>query len=114
MGLPKNSQRVAAGVGYALNEASEDGHVFLPTSELVKLTAELLKVSPTLIGVGSARMSNGGEVKVSPSPGAEAIEPPAKLCRRTAPGRPRSRVSCTRYIPWMKPSVCSPRRTLFI
>jgi len=76
MGLPEDApERVAAGVGYALNEASEDGHVFLPTSELVKLTAELLKVSPTLIGIGLARMWNEAQVKVAPSPGAEAIEP---------------------------------------
>jgi exodeoxyribonuclease V alpha subunit len=76
MGLPEDApERVAAGVGYALNEASEDGHVFLPTSELVKLTAELLQVSPTLIGIGLARMWNEAQVKVAPSPGAEAIEP---------------------------------------
>ena len=42
MGLPADApQRVAAGVAYALNEASEQGHVFLPTPELVKLTARI-------------------------------------------------------------------------
>jgi exodeoxyribonuclease V alpha subunit len=76
MGLPEDApERVAAGVAYALNQASEDGHVFLPTSELVKLTAELLKVSPNLIGIGLARMWNEAQVKVAPGPGREAIEP---------------------------------------
>ena len=76
MGLPADApERVAAGVAYALNEASEEGHVFLPTAELVKLTAELLKVAPALIGIGLARMWNEAQVKVAPTPGAEAIEP---------------------------------------
>lgn len=76
MGMPDDApERVAAGVAYALNEASEDGHVFLPTSELVKLTAELLKVSPNLVGIGLARMWNEAQVKVAPGPGREAIEP---------------------------------------
>jgi exodeoxyribonuclease V alpha subunit len=76
MGLPEDApERVAAGVAYALSEASEDGHVFLPTSELVKLTAELLKAPPAAIGIGLARMWNEAQVKVAPAPGAEAIEP---------------------------------------
>jgi len=76
MGLPEDApERVAAGVAYALNQASEEGHVFLPTSELVKLTAELLKVAPNLIGIGLARMWNEAQVKVAPGPGREAIEP---------------------------------------
>lgn len=76
IGLPEDApERVAAGVAYALNQASEEGHVFLPTSELVKLTAELLKVSPNLIGIGLARMWNEAQVKVAPEPGGEAIEP---------------------------------------
>ena len=76
MGIPEDApERVAAGVAYALNEASEDGHVFLPTSELVKLTAELLKAPPTAIGIGLARMWNEGQVKVAPTAGGEAVEP---------------------------------------
>ena len=38
------SQRIAAGVAYALNEASEEGHLYLPTSALLELTAKLLDV----------------------------------------------------------------------
>ena len=80
MGMaPDAPERVAAGVGYALNEASEDGHVFLPTGELVKLTAELLNVAPDLVGIGLARMWNEAQVKIAPTPGAEAIEPQAPV-----------------------------------
>ncbi len=76
MGMPEDApERVAAGVAYALNTASEEGHVFLPTSELVKLTADLLKAPPTAIAIGLARMWNEGHVKIAPTPGGEAIEP---------------------------------------
>jgi exodeoxyribonuclease V alpha subunit len=76
MGLPDDApERVAAGVAYALNQASEEGHVYLPTSELVALTAELLKVSSNLIGIGMARMWNEAQVKVARTPGGEAVEP---------------------------------------
>ena len=74
MGLPPDApQRVAAGVAYALDQASEEGHVYLPTAELVKLTAELLKVTPDLVGLGVARMWAEDQVKVAPTPGAEAL-----------------------------------------
>jgi exodeoxyribonuclease V alpha subunit len=76
LGMPEDApERVAAGVAYALNQASEEGHVFLPTSELVKLTAELLNAPPSLIGLGLARLWNEGQVKVAPGAGGEAIEP---------------------------------------
>ena len=36
LGIPADSpQRVAAGVAYALNQAADNGHVFLPSSELL-------------------------------------------------------------------------------
>ncbi len=76
MGMaPDAPERVAAGVGYALNAASEEGHVFLPTGELVKLTAELLNVATHLVAIGLARMWNEAQVKVAPTPGADAVEP---------------------------------------
>ena len=74
MGLPADApQRVAAGVAYALDEASEDGHVYLPTAESVKLTAELLKVAPDQVGLGVARMWAEDQVKVASTPGSEAL-----------------------------------------
>lgn len=76
LGMPDDApERVAAGVAYALNQASEEGHVFLPTSELVNQAAELLTLPPSVIGLGLARLWNEGQVKVAPGPGGEAIEP---------------------------------------
>lgn len=70
-------ERVAAGVTYALNTASEEGHVFLPTSELVKRAAELLDVVPDRVGIGLARMWQEEQIKVAPAAGGEALTLPA-------------------------------------
>ncbi len=70
MGLaPDSPQRVAAGVAYALNQATEEGHVFLPTSELVKQAGELLSVSRDEIGIGVVRLWHDDQVKVAVQPG---------------------------------------------
>jgi exodeoxyribonuclease V alpha subunit len=75
MGLPADApQRVAAGVAYALNEASEDGHLFLPAAELVQKAAELLKVRPEQVGLGITALWGDGQVKVAEGPGADALE----------------------------------------
>jgi exodeoxyribonuclease V alpha subunit len=42
-------QRLRAGVAFALQEATDDGHCGLPTEELASLSAELLDVEPALI-----------------------------------------------------------------
>ncbi|MBP8292310.1 MAG: AAA family ATPase [Caldilineaceae bacterium] len=77
MGLPPDApQRIAAGVAYALNQASEDGHLYLPTSELLVLTASLLDVGREQAAIGVARMWSEGQVKVAPTAGADALEPP--------------------------------------
>jgi len=45
MGIPHDSpQRVKAGLQFALSEASEDGHCYLPEGELITKAAELLGV----------------------------------------------------------------------
>jgi len=45
MGLPPDHpSRIEAGVVYALNQASDDGHVYLPRAELVEGTCQLLDV----------------------------------------------------------------------
>jgi exodeoxyribonuclease V alpha subunit len=90
MGLPADSpQRVAAGVAYALNEASEEGHVYLPTDELVHSTAELLKVEAAQVGLGIARMWREAQIKVAPSPGADATEPDSGALAPAEDGTPR-------------------------
>ena len=76
MGLPADApQRVAAGVAYALNEASEDGHLFLPVDKLVTAAAELLHVAPQQVSLGITALWADAQVKVAPAPGAEALEP---------------------------------------
>ncbi len=75
MGLPTDApQRVAAGVAYALNEASEDGHLFLPVDKLVAAAAELLHVAPQQVSLGITALWTDAQVKVAPSPGAEALD----------------------------------------
>lgn len=77
---PDSPQRVAAGVAYALNQATEEGHVFLPTSELVKQASELLEVSREEIGLGVVRLWHEDQVKVAVQPGdvelARVVTPP--------------------------------------
>jgi exodeoxyribonuclease V alpha subunit len=46
LGIPHDSpQRVKAGLQFALSEASEDGHCYLPETELVAAATELLNAS---------------------------------------------------------------------
>lgn len=86
LGLPKDApERIAAGVAYALNAASEEGHVYLPTPDLVKLAAELLAVDPSQIGLGVARMWSDDQIKVAPAAGAEALTPAAPPPRSPGP-----------------------------
>jgi exodeoxyribonuclease V alpha subunit len=49
MGIPHDSpQRVKAGLQFALSEASDDGHCYLPEAELVAKAAEILGVDSAL------------------------------------------------------------------
>ncbi len=73
MGLaPDSPQRVAAGVAYALNQGSDEGHVFLPTDELVQQAAELLSVSPEQAALGILRLQRDDQIKIAPTPGSPA------------------------------------------
>jgi hypothetical protein len=50
MGIPHDSpQRVKAGLQFALSEASEEGHCYLPEGELIAKAVELLGVDAVLI-----------------------------------------------------------------
>lgn len=80
MGLPVDApQRVAAGVAYALNQASEDGHLFLPVGKLVEAAAELLHVPAAQIGLGITALWSDAQVKIAATPGAEALDANAWL-----------------------------------
>ncbi len=76
MGLaPDSPQRVAAGIAYALNQATDEGHVFLPTSELIKQAGELLEVGPAQIGVGLTRLWADEQIKIASEPGSGEVTP---------------------------------------
>lgn len=49
LGLALDSPaRAAAGVTYVLSQRADDGHVYVPQSELIEATATLLEIPPTL------------------------------------------------------------------
>jgi exodeoxyribonuclease V alpha subunit len=51
LGIPHDSpERIKAGLQFALSEASEDGHCYLPEAELVTTAAKLLEVDADLAG----------------------------------------------------------------
>jgi exodeoxyribonuclease V alpha subunit len=76
LGIPSDSpERIAAGLLYALNQASDEGHVFLPTSELVKSGVELLDVTQEQAATGIVQLWSSNEVKVAPEAGGNALSP---------------------------------------
>ncbi len=71
LGLPEDSpHRMAAGVIYALNEATGDGHVFLPRGEAVQLAGQLLRLEGVADGIEAAidRLHAAEEVAIEPVP----------------------------------------------
>ena len=57
LGLPPTSpERVAAGVKYVLSQACNDGHVYLPESELVRRAVEALEVDEELVQAAIPRL----------------------------------------------------------
>ncbi|MEX1019033.1 MAG: AAA family ATPase, partial [Litorilinea sp.] len=76
LGLAHDSpQRVAAGVAFALQQASENGHVFLPLPELVEQAGELLGVAPAQIGTGLIRLWDSDQIKIAAAPGRAELSP---------------------------------------
>src|SRR5215203_7452882 len=55
-------QRLRAGVSFALQDATDDGHCALPIADLVKLAVELLGVEAALIRAALSEVLGGGEV----------------------------------------------------
>lgn len=86
LGIPPDSpQRVAAGVAYALSQATDDGHVYLPASELVQTASELLSVPVEQAATGITQLWDQDTVKVTAGPGGEAVPPEAGLPTGAAP-----------------------------
>ena len=88
LGIPADSpQRVAAGVAYALNQAADNGHVFLPSSELLEQASQLLNVAPEQAAAGIVQLWDHDMVKVTAGPGANEL-PPAMPAATAPTGLP--------------------------
>jgi exodeoxyribonuclease V alpha subunit len=76
LGLPHDHPtRLEAGIVYALNQAADDGHVFLPETELVETAAELLEVPAKEIEAAIARARQSEQVIVDRMPLEDDGEP---------------------------------------
>lgn len=69
---PDSPQRIAAGVEYTLNQSTDEGHVYLPSGELISQAAELLGVSREQAATGVLHLRGGERVKIAPTAGADA------------------------------------------
>jgi exodeoxyribonuclease V alpha subunit len=57
LGLPfDHPSRIEAGLIYTLNQATDDGHVFVPRELLIQQATELLEISPELLPAGLERL----------------------------------------------------------
>lgn len=65
-------QRIAAGVEYALNRATDEGHVYLPSGELIGKADQLLNVGKEKVAAGLLHLKGGDRVKIASGPGEEA------------------------------------------
>ncbi|MCB9438083.1 MAG: ATP-dependent RecD-like DNA helicase [Anaerolineales bacterium] len=76
MGLPAFAPtRIRAGLVYALNEATDDGHVFLPTQTLIEQAAEFLDVEAPLLENELTRLEDEGEIFLQDLPHPETQAP---------------------------------------
>jgi len=76
LGLPHDApSRIAAGIAHTLNEATDNGHVFLPRDELVTAAAEMLGVDSTVVEQIVTQQAARSEIMIEPVPGeAERVE----------------------------------------
>jgi exodeoxyribonuclease V alpha subunit len=64
LGLPLDApSRVAAGVTYALSQSTDQGHVFLPQSTLVREAVELLEVKPEQVIASFEPLQQADQIK---------------------------------------------------
>ncbi len=65
-------QRIAAGVEFALNRGRDEGHVYLPSGELIAKADELLKVGKEKAAAGLQHLKGADRIKLAAGPGEEA------------------------------------------
>ncbi len=63
-------QRIAGGVEYTLNQATVEGHVFLPSGELIGKADALLNVGQAAAAAGVLHLNGADKVKLAAEPGA--------------------------------------------
>lgn len=74
MGIPHDSpQRIGAGLRYALSQATEDGHCYLPWDELVESGAKLLEVATADVAATLDAIAITREVHVDTFDGERAV-----------------------------------------
>ena len=65
-------QRIAAGVEFALNRARDEGHVYLPSGELMAKADALLNVGTEKVTAGLLHLKGADRIKLASGPGEEA------------------------------------------
>ena len=84
LGLPADHpERIAAGVIYALNEMSNDGHVYAPRQLLIEKAAELLNAPAELLPAALEQLTTAGrihpdEIPLTPSADGDGAGDPSK------------------------------------
>ena len=71
---PDHPARIEAGIIYALNQMSDEGHVFVPQEELTQKATDLLEVSANLIGPGLDRLAQEDRIRPDQIPFPEKEE----------------------------------------
>ncbi|MBN1201060.1 MAG: ATP-dependent RecD-like DNA helicase [Anaerolineae bacterium] len=76
LGLPPDAPgRIGAGVQYVLNNATDDGNVFLPRDALVEGATEMLSVESGVVEEAVTRLAGRGDLNIEAVPeGLEQIE----------------------------------------
>lgn len=91
--------RIEAGVIYALNQAADDGHVYLPQTELVAMAAELLEIDPEATRAAVERVVQAGLAHAEQIPFDAAESPTGTVGRQigegSSPGYARQAVYLT-------------------
>ena len=73
LGIARDApQRIAAGVEFTLNRAAEEGHVYLPSAELIEKADELLQVGKDKTAAGLLHLKASDRVKLAAGSGEEA------------------------------------------
>lgn len=98
LGLPVDAPaRIAAGIAFALSEATDNGHVFLPRDTLIENAAAILGLDPAPVEALLAQQLARGEVMIEAVPdGLEQVEavylPPLYYSEKGAAARVRQMI----------------------